>query len=470
MALPSISSSSLYPVSAAASSVAASQQLSDDSFHPIGESSRAFVKIIKEFATEYNVHVEAASHNWLMRLTKGDTVCRVIGYELGLNNSDAKRICDDKAATSTFLGDIPHIPHILMLNRELSESPKIEAFGKKHNWNIVTKPLDGCGGLDVNHTKTREEFQLMTRNLLAKYQKICLSPFHDIQHEFRLIMLNNKPLLVFKKIRPHIIGDGKSTILQLFTNFNEKMNGPKDFKSLSELAVTNYTAIPKTGEIIYLNWKHNLSQGATCEILDHTAALQKQSPETPSSGEKRKSGNASPEHSVKRNRSSESDCKLVEAIPKEAESDLLKNLIGLAEKATKAVGVVFVSADIAQMKDGSIKVMEINNTVGMENLAAQNGATGMRKAKEVYTRALCFRMNIKYESSPELSLKTRAPIHHSLAAIPQQLPFNGLSLDGTPMSSSASPTQSNTPSQPIASSFSSRDQNQTQGTKLSQGN
>ena len=82
------------------------------------------------------------------------------------------------------------------------------------------------------------------------------------------------------------------------------------------------------------------------------------------------------------------------------------------------MGVVFASVDVAQLKNGSLKIMEINNGVSMENLIQHHGQIGYQKVKQVYEKALCLLVNLELKadappritrSSPSLGPRTSPP-------------------------------------------------------------
>jgi hypothetical protein len=47
---------------------------------------------------------------------------------------------------------------------------------------------------------------------------MVLSPYLDIIDEYRVLVLNDEPLCIYKKKRMLVVGDGKSSLLQLILN------------------------------------------------------------------------------------------------------------------------------------------------------------------------------------------------------------------------------------------------------------
>ncbi len=267
----------LNPAGAAASSSMSSLAPSDHVFHSGGKSVRNFVKIIQEIAVKYGWNCETASKNWLIRL-KGHRVEKLIyGFDIGLNSSATAKFCDDKASTSTALGTIPHIDHQLFLKptkgvypQESQHGiwPKIFEYGSAHGFNLVVKPKAESGGKDVFHTKTAQELENAGQQLFEKYSDLCVSPFFEIKHEYRLVMLNGQPQLIIKKIRPHLIGDGVSNLLKLTSDY-ASLSGKNSLKNFGEMTANlPHDMIPAEGELVYLTWKHNLCNGASAEFIE----------------------------------------------------------------------------------------------------------------------------------------------------------------------------------------------------------
>ncbi len=96
--------------------------------------------------------------------------------------------------------------------------------------------------------------------------------------------------------------------------------------------------VPILGETVNLNWKHNLCSGARAELIDP----QKMS----------------------------------------------KDLQDLAMATYRATGACFASVDIAELDDGSVMIMEVNNGVMFEFLAKQHGKPIIEKLEIIFEKAL----------------------------------------------------------------------------------
>ena len=404
-------STSLSMYISSSSSSSSSTIQNDHVFHPMGKTTRKFAQIIQEIAGKYSISLEAASQNWLIKLSLGNVKKLIYGYDLGLNSSTAAMYCHDKAATSDALGSIAHIEHTLFLKPENNtysqESStgvwsEITKYAEKYNYNLVCKPKSESGGANVTHTKTPQELQKTVQQLFERHRDLCLSPFYEIKHEYRLIMLNGQPEIIFRKIRPHLIGDGKTSIRDLVYQYT-KQDGATLLKTFSEISNQwPLDSIHKNGELVHLTWKHNLCQGASCEFIDiptlHAATSNLLPPGKPTSSSaegKRKASEQPSSGHIPQEKRSKSESSSSSSTSSE-DIALTSKLIKLAQKASNAVSSLFASVDIVQLSDGSLKVMEINNGVMMENLIRQHGEDGYKKAKVVYEKAICQLFNIPY--------------------------------------------------------------------------
>lgn len=186
------------------------------------------------------------------------------GFDIGINNSSAVRICKDKSATSELLSyyEIACVEHKLfqIKNKYYSTPHFWEAMIEYLNAykSIVAKPNEGSGGWDLYRITNQKELENAILRLTQQYNDITLSPFIDVEHEYRVVVLNNLVLGMYKKSKPYVLGDGEKTIFQLLNKFNI-------------LNIQNFSldlnTIPQIGEKVELGWKHNSSQGGKNEIF-----------------------------------------------------------------------------------------------------------------------------------------------------------------------------------------------------------
>ncbi len=184
---------------------------------------RQIVKIIKEIASEKNYAFSTLADGFLIEISNEENTTRIFGYQFD-NSTSASLIATDKCACFELLQkhNIPCVPHFLILPPEKAqfvEKPlEISQLTKKYA-TLVAKPCKGTSGAHVYKFQTESEYAEIQKKILPFSRDIAISPYLNIQKEYRCVVLNGKPLLIYEKV----LGDG---------------------------------------------WKHNLSHGATPQILD----------------------------------------------------------------------------------------------------------------------------------------------------------------------------------------------------------
>lgn len=301
-------------------------------------SQRSYNGLIKEICKEENIEIETYSDNWIFRLKKDNKYRHILGYRFELNTGTSEYICSDKAATYEILNSssIPIVEHFFFMapeNLKYVESTgnwdKMVTLLEKNN-KLVCKPNEGTGGKDVFFVENKIMLEEVVHKLFTTNRSISICPFYDIDIEYRIIVLDSEVKLVYKKIIQYVIGDGKSNVLQLLANSDEKYN----IASLGEYV--KYYEVPLKGEMVRINWRHNLGQGATAEDVYDT--------------------------------------------------EIVQTVSEIALKATELLNVRFASVDIIKSKD-EFKVLEINSGVMMEYYSKMNDDS-YNKAKEIYREAI----------------------------------------------------------------------------------
>lgn len=296
---------------------------------------RNLVKIIKEIAIENNVSYEGFSDDWVIKLTKNNKTYFICGFIFEDNNAAINGILKDKSALYQILTshNIPAVEHIYfyrklndLINNYDENNPLVDLFNK--HGKLVLKNNTGTGGSDVFLVENIQELQEAASTLKSRFRKFTVCPYYNINHEWRVIMHNSKAQVVYEKIRPFVIGDGINSI-QVLTD-QKYPNGVTISKKL------DLNFIPKTNEKVLLNWKHNLGQGASANIVEDPA--------------------------------------------------LATKLSKMAQKVCKLLNIKFASIDIIE-SNGEFKILEINGGIMMEKFASFSKET-YQKAKQIYLLAL----------------------------------------------------------------------------------
>lgn len=308
---------------------------------------RPFVRLIKDVCAPYDIEVSPFTREWNLRLKKGSTQKFVYYYEFDINSSASSKLCKHKPSAADALGlaKIPHVPHILFLSPKLagyaSESgtfPEMHKCAGEFKYNVVVKTPEGSGGDQVYHCRSGRELEARASEILLKAGEVSLSPFREITDEYRVIILNQKPQLLYRKVLPQIVGDGTSSIKELLEKFLA-VNKPSEdtVQSFNATLFKSEDILPE-GQVKMLTWKHNLQQGATVDL--------------------------------------------------DVSDDLKKELEALAIKTATALNIVFASVDIITTA-GKLEVMEVNSGIMMKCFMKQLGDKGVNIAKGIYARAIC---------------------------------------------------------------------------------
>lgn len=298
-----------------------------------------FKTIIKEICEEENINYKVISKDWIIVLEKNGITNFITGYKFGMNNHALGELLDDKYATFELLKqiDIPIIEHNILYGpnndneyaKGSNSTEYIKALFNEYNKDIVLKINDGTCGTNVLHIQDEYELVKQYKRLSEKYFSMSLCPYYDIENEYRTVVVNGKVELLYKKLKPVVIGDGKSTIKELLVNFNNDY-----FKKIydKELEV-----ILENGKSYEYDWRFNLAKGSKASL--------------------------------------------------EIENRLKNDIEKLAEEISKKIGLGFGSIDIIRTKNNELFIMEINSGVMMENFAMQV-PDGYNIAKNIYRKVI----------------------------------------------------------------------------------
>lgn len=299
-----------------------------------------YVKILNEICREEGIALSSYSSDWAFMLEKEGKKAFILGYQFGLNPSSVERICTDKNIASEVLrqAGVPCVFHQCYM------TPQMQTWiGVQGNWKslldeleihkaLVCKDNYGTGGTQVYLVKNARELEGAAAQIFAVSQAMAVCPYEEIEHEYRLVMLDGTIRLAFSKERPALKGDGKKTVGQLFGEYVSSGAG----SGLMVPDAADLQRIPGPEETYLLNWKHNLGQGASARKL----------------------------------------------VLKELEPEV----VSLAKQVYRALCVRFASVDVIRCRDGW-KVLEVNSGVMMEHFAGTN-AQYYGTAKEIYRDAV----------------------------------------------------------------------------------
>jgi glutathione synthase/RimK-type ligase-like ATP-grasp enzyme len=290
-------------------------------------SQRIFVDAISRYCARHGITVEVRANGWLIVMQKGPQRRLAFGYDIGLNSAVARAIANDKAATADVLAlaGIPCVPHTLFLNPNLYQyTPSTGSWEamldllERHPAGIVVKPNEGTSGRSVFLVTSRPKLELAVQEIFASHTGLAISPYVNIEDEVRVVLLDEAPLVVYRKSRPAVVGDGKHSLLELALAATPAEQRATVLPGLvRDRDKAELDAIVPAGQIRVLNWRHNLDGGSRPALLE--------------------------------------------------QGDRKESCVQLAVRAANAIGLRFGSIDVIRT-DGGLEVLEINSGVMMEVL------------------------------------------------------------------------------------------------------
>jgi glutathione synthase/RimK-type ligase-like ATP-grasp enzyme len=165
-------------------------------------------QLVQAACQQRDITWQGFSDDWVQRMQRGDTVRWIVGYKFDVNTSAAGHLAEDKVATYAALSaaGVSAIEHYLV--RAVPNDPT--------QWNmhlpitdgpVVIKPLDGTGGRAV------ERYESVEAGVHAVHHSgepaWAISPYYDLQTEYRLVMLDGRLLLSLEKTHPTYRGELK---------------------------------------------------------------------------------------------------------------------------------------------------------------------------------------------------------------------------------------------------------------------
>jgi glutathione synthase/RimK-type ligase-like ATP-grasp enzyme len=313
--------------------------------------------LLRTLASERGMQLETLGDGWIIRVTAGTGATaisrHVYGYGFDLNPAATHAIACDKAATAELLTrtGVACVPHHLFLHPSMARYVRHEGTWRQmlnafDAWNrdVVVKENAGTGGRDVTRCTSVVELENAVYTLFAQTTAIALCPYHDIATEMRFVMLRGECLLAYEKVRTSVTGDGASTVLELLASHARSGRVSRAalagmMEQMDQRQRSLLLDVPARGEQRLLNWRHNLGQGASVQLLDIDNAN-------------------------------------------------VRTSLDVALAAARAINLQFGSVDIVTTThDRSPRVLEINAGVMMEFLA-RTLPNGAALAANVYGRAL----------------------------------------------------------------------------------
>ena len=313
---------------------------------------RLLIQALAEAAPQLGVKHQVFSSDWIQVITTPTDNFYIMGYKWPLNSAGSSHLADDKFGTSVMLkqAGVPCVDHHLFLRRDFTDETgaeiptlvtELRSAVSTMGYPVVVKNNHGQGGEGVYLIENERQLVSRVTQMFTKYRGVAVSALFDAPYEYRLVVLQGRILLAFKKIRAKIVGDGKRTLAELALAPDGPLATIAENKKeswLLQLEERAHQVVP-AGESAPLEWRHNLAFGAQPEVI------------TP-------------------------------------DNILYKSLADIALSAAKALNLGFCTVDILQNLSGELKVLEVNSGVSVEKFAEVMGDEGRAIAIDVYTQAL----------------------------------------------------------------------------------
>ena len=297
-----------------------------------------FNKIIKEICLDKGINYSLLSRDWITMLEYKGKTGFISGFQFSLNDHALGNIMDDKYALYEVLRKknisvAEH--HILFKNTNINDyaegynnTIKVKDFFHKHK-PIVIKANTGSCGTNVFKVNKEEEIEPIVNQLFEHNHSISYCPYYDIKNEYRMIVIDGEVELLYKKVKPVVIGNGKDTIRTLLIDFNNHF-------FIDKLNDKEYDRVLDKDEVYEYDWRFNLSRGASASL--------------------------------------------------DISNEIKEELLNIKNQICSSLNIGFASIDIIET-DNELRVLEINSGVMTENII-EIIDNGKEIVRNIYSKAI----------------------------------------------------------------------------------
>lgn len=144
------------------------------------------------------------SSDYIAAVTCGPRTTMIVGYHFPLNSAAAGALADDKCATADMLAyfDVPHVGHTLIrFDSDGSLAEEVDRVAGLFGFPLVIKPHRGTGGQGVTRVDSPQAMVAALTCLRVQYEALAACPWVDIDHEYRVVVLDDHAQLIFEKVR-----------------------------------------------------------------------------------------------------------------------------------------------------------------------------------------------------------------------------------------------------------------------------
>ncbi len=144
------------------------------------------------------------------------------------------------------------------------------AYAQKIGFPVIVKPNSGSQGKGVTLCHTRREFYSALARVF-KIDRVALVQRPVEGKDYRIVVLDDKVISAYERIPLNVVGDGRSTIVQLLEKKQKhfktssrdtriRMDDPRIIAKLARRGMT-LASIPRKDECVYVLDNANLSSG-----------------------------------------------------------------------------------------------------------------------------------------------------------------------------------------------------------------
>lgn len=169
-------------------------------------------RILNEICQEEGIKLDWLSSDWLAVMQLDGQRRQVLGYgKFDLNSAAASMAADDKYVTFELLAqsNIPVVEYAI-LYEFTNHYPYVEGrntmeyvakFFEQHNQHIVVKPNIGQCGTGISQVTNMDQIPTALEEAFHQGMAVALCPFYEIEHEYRVVMLDGEARLIYQKNR-----------------------------------------------------------------------------------------------------------------------------------------------------------------------------------------------------------------------------------------------------------------------------
>ena len=167
-------------------------------------------QILTEICAEDGIDLAWLSTDWLAVLRRDNQERRILGYgKFDLNSAAASMAADDKFVTFELLkrAGLPVMQYAILYESTNSgayvqgrNTPEyIADFFEQHNQHIVIKPNIGQCGTGISQVTDLAQVPAALQEAFRYGYAACLCPFYEIEHEYRVVILDDEARLMYQK-------------------------------------------------------------------------------------------------------------------------------------------------------------------------------------------------------------------------------------------------------------------------------